>query len=146
MGVKRKIPPVFLLGAAGVAVAISASLLLASQPAETSQPLDIAALQAGANGKMSPMVPTVSPDSQNGQAEQLSQPHGPGAAGSAGSHFDAEATKVAYATDLINDSGFDDETDYPTSYETFDSTKARTAWPKRTARTGTTTSSRAASA
>ncbi|ADC71589.1 Peptidase M23 [Thioalkalivibrio sp. K90mix] len=120
MGVKRKIPPVFLLGAAGLAVAISASLLLASQPAETSQPLDIAALQAGSNGKMSPMVPSISSNGRNGQAERLSQSRHTAPAEHTGSHFDAEATKVAYATDLINDSGFDDETDYPTSYETFD--------------------------
>ena len=102
---------IVLMGSAGLALGLGVALMFASQPAETSQPLQITALQDGThgNGRLSPM------------------PHAPVAnAGANGfpdlSRADAPAhRKVAFVpeTGSPRQSPSADE-EFPTSYETFD--------------------------
>ncbi|MFO7954532.1 peptidoglycan DD-metalloendopeptidase family protein [Thioalkalivibrio sp.] len=114
MGYSRKTSHFFLAGTAGLAILVGTSLLLASQPAETSQPLPI--------GGGSPLSPA------NLSPVQLDHPAGGAPIGPTGpTSFDEGARTVAFATDMTDESTsrFDDTTvdpdpEAPTSYETFD--------------------------
>ncbi|WP_024327327.1 peptidoglycan DD-metalloendopeptidase family protein [Thioalkalivibrio sp. AKL19] len=111
MGYSRKTSHFFLAGTAGLAILVGTSLLLASQPAETSQPLPIGAGNPLPNAKLS-----------LAQAD-----HPAGGAGISPASLDKGAQTVAFATDMMDEPapGFDDTTvdpdaEAPTSYETFD--------------------------
>ncbi|WP_018880621.1 MULTISPECIES: peptidoglycan DD-metalloendopeptidase family protein [unclassified Thioalkalivibrio] len=114
MGYNRKTSHFFLAGTAGLAILVGTSLLLASQPAETSQPLQIGAGNPLPVAKLS----LARPDHPAGGASISPAPS---------ASFDTGAQTVAFATDMLDDpsTGYHDDpidpdAEAPTSYETFD--------------------------
>ncbi|OOC48420.1 MULTISPECIES: peptidoglycan DD-metalloendopeptidase family protein [Thioalkalivibrio] len=114
MGNNRKTLHFFLAGTAGLTILVGTSLLLASQPSETSQPLKI--------GAGNPL-----PASQLALARA---DHPAGGASIRTAHsaaFEGGAQTVAFASDLpgepapdYDDATIDPDAEAPTSYETFD--------------------------
>ncbi|WP_018872604.1 peptidoglycan DD-metalloendopeptidase family protein [Thioalkalivibrio sp. ALJ16] len=114
MGNSRKTSHFFLAGTAGLTILVGTSLLLASQPGESSQPLQI-----GAGKPLSSTQIPVAPLEHPAGGATIS----PALNGQAG----GRAQTVAFATDMLDDSApgyapdtIDPDADAPTSYETFD--------------------------
>lgn len=114
MGINRKTSHFFLAGTAGLAILVGTSLLLASQPAETSQPLKI--------GAGNPLPST------SLSLARVDHPAGGASIQTTGStSFEAGPQTVAFATDTLDDPAapydeapVDPDAEAPTSYETFD--------------------------